>query len=403
MTDPANTLKGSDYSTAYVPDRYSRSIFPYTSWIDGVNLLSGYVAAQGYDRIGASTGHKFPYREGGAFGVAHLKTYVQPAYVNAVKEAFGSQLYKGFIWSQFPSFASVIKRTDMQTESFTYGASGFARARPDAPTMNLGVSLVELREIPGMTRRLRSNAGALVGSAPRGNASIGNFGDAYLEWKFGYDQLIRDLMKVLNLQARLSLRFEQLRRDNGKRVRRGSTLVNNASSTVSAGSGGGAGMAMTTAMSVNYEDVFAISKRIWFAGAFRYFIPPNEINGRDVRGYINALGLGPNINLVYHVTPWTWLFDWFTGLGDAVSNAQLNRDNNCVADYAFIMNHYRQEMRRTLRVTLSNGTQLTSTAGRYIDQKTREGASPYGFGVHASDLNANQIAILAALGISRAF
>jgi hypothetical protein len=401
MTDPLHALKGTDYSTPFVPDKYSRSIFPYTSWIDGVNPLSGYIAAQGYDHIGASTGHPGPpYRAGGAFGVVHLKTFVMPSFVNAVKEAFGSQLYKGYVWSTFPSFASLAVRTNMQTESFTYGATGYARARPDAPIMNLGVSLVELRELPAMTRRLNSAAQNVANGRPLRGA---NAGAAFLEWKFGYDQLIRDLMKLLNVQARLDLRYVQLKRDAGQRVRRGSTIVNDASISTSTGSGGGAGMASTTAMAVNYEDVYSITKRIWFSGAFRYFVPPNEVESRDTRFIRQQLGLGIDANLLYHVTPWTWLFDWFTGLGDAVSNAQLNRDNNTVSDYAYIMNHYRQSHIRTTRWTLSNGTTFGTSAGRYIDQKTREGASPYGFGLHVGDLNANQIAILAALGISRAF
>ena len=404
MTDPLHALKGTDYSTQFVPDKYSRSIFPYTSWIDGVNPLSGYIAAQGYDHIGASTGHPGPpYRAGGAFGVVHHKTFVIPSYVNAVKEAFGSQLYKGYVWSTFPSFASLAVRTNMQTESFTYGATGYARARPDAPLMNLGVSIVELRELPGMTRRLRSTALNVANGRPLRGASGGSIGNAYLEWKFGYDQLIRDLMKLLNIQARLDLRYIQLKRDAGRRVRRGSTIVNDASLAVSSGSGGGAGMASTTAMAVNYEDVFSITKRIWFSGAFRYFIPPCQVDGRDTSRLRSQLGLNLDANLLYHVTPWTWLIDWFTGMGDAVSNAQLNRDDNTISDYAYIMNHYRQSMIRTTRWTLSNGVQFGTSAGRYIDQKTREGASPYGFGLHSGDLNANRIAILAALGISRAF
>jgi hypothetical protein len=116
--------------------------------------------------------------------------------------------------------------------------------------------------------------------------------------------------------------------------------------------------------------------------------------------------------VVWNLLPWSWLIDWFTNIGDIVSNASSNAVDNLTADYAYVMRT--QETVTNYEgwsVVNGTGTPASSTyipAGHYSSYgfnrsitKSRFAASPFGFGTTFNGLSSYQLGIVAALGISR--
>jgi hypothetical protein len=77
-----------------------------------------------------------------------------------------------------------------------------------------------------------------------------------------------------------------------------------------------------------------------------------------------------------------------------------NAAENLVADYAFIGYHQKKRVEITTNTYLRTGVYSTTTRGDYV-VKQRDKANPYGFGFTFDTLSWRQMAILAALGLSR--
>jgi hypothetical protein len=105
--------------------------------------------------------------------------------------------------------------------------------------------------------------------------------------------------------------------------------------------------------------------------------------------------------------PFSWLVDWFTNVGDVVSNVSTLGSSLQLA-YGYIMVEDRWQ--RTvegdygpddyyLRTGTSVRENIKSSVTHY--RKRRLKASPFGFTVSFQDLSMGQKAILTALGLSR--
>lgn len=120
------------------------------------------------------------------------------------------------------------------------------------------------------------------------------------------------------------------------------------------------------------------------------------------------LEMGPE--QIYNLIPFSWLGDWFSNLGDVVSNFASSLEDNLVAQYAYVMLHERKRIERTAFFKTSYKssptgspvlTPLTCKSISTLDSKSRVAANPYGFAVGSGDLSPYRTSILSALGISR--
>jgi hypothetical protein len=147
--------------------------------------------------------------------------------------------------------------------------------------------------------------------------------------------------------------------------------------------------------------------RRWFSGTFIHY--PNKalyglqdnINAR--LGEIDQLfGLSPTPELIWELAPWSWAADWFSNAGEVISNFNSFELHGLVMKYGFIMEEI--SGRETLFMP---GTGLTGVTGPPPDVwndysiKRRKEANPFGFGVGWEGLSLTQLAITAALGITR--
>jgi hypothetical protein len=141
---------------------------------------------------------------------------------------------------------------------------------------------------------------------------------------------------------------------------------------------------------------------VWFSGKFKYYIP-----GLGTSKWVRAkylakqFGLRLNPSVVWNLTPWSWLIDWFSNAGSVISNLQDDVEN-LVAKYAYVMAESTMDYFLWSRAKLAMVTpsQIENTWHYQVKRKSRRTASRYGFNVSSGDLSARQWSILAALKLT---
>jgi len=291
-----------------------------------------------------------------------------------------------------------------------YGAAGWNKFRPTNSGAQIGVALGEIREIPRMLRTTakgfhdlwRSMGGNLKSFGPK------NVANHWLNTQFGWFPFLSDLRDFYDITKNLDTRLKQLRRDNGRWIRRGGTVrksaetevVLNDSTTVgfwpSLAPGLYAGSPPGSRMVTRLNE-----QRIWFRGAFRYWIPgkPDSWQWR-ARAVAQLYGLQPSPSLLWELTPWSWLIDWCADAGDAIANLSSILFDNLCAKYAYVMGTTAQTVTFYGRINSVNGPMSESWTASLV-RKSRVPASPFGFGLTGGDFSARQWSILSALGLTR--
>lgn len=289
------------------------------------------------------------------------------------------------------------------------GTVGWNRFSPGTPLSSLSQFLGELHQLPknpfrmaaGLVRSMRT-AGSKAAGADMLRRSVG---DHYLNWSFGWRPFLNDLEKIANFNERYFRALDQLYRDHGKTVRRRGTISQTSTTTVTEVSGGVnayvSAFAHNRAGTSKRTVSTTVNERFWFSAGFNYRLPSvNDQEGmNNLRQYLMGGGISPSV--IWELTPWSWLADYFTNIGDTLENWEKSRAISLAARYAYVMYKRDVTVRSEHSVTLDTGFQANmSHISRTITQARRV-ASAYGFGFTSGQLNNGQIANLVALGLSR--
>lgn len=280
-------------------------------------------------------------------------------------------------------------------------AKGWNKFKPGKPGANLGQALVELHQIPTIPRWVK------------GLRFYQNLGNNYLNYQFGWRPFLNDLMDGVKSAHTMAKRLAQLRRDNGKWVRRRGIISSDTVVTPISAYGTTSYPLLTSEFYLNpvnpatESQYWHETRKHWFSAAFRYWIPDINEPDWEYNAIVKQLGLYPTPGLVWEVLPWSWLVDWFTNIGDVLDNVSGNAAENLTAKYAYLMSSLTVEKRAEARVTVRTQLPEPQTMTLYSSAKIiwtyklRTAANPFGFGVTYAGLSAKQTMILAALGLSR--
>lgn len=295
-----------------------------------------------------------------------------------------------------------------QSEVAPHFAKGWKRARPGNPAVEAGQWLAELRDLPSIPLRAIARLGWFRG-----------LGSEYLNVHFGWKPFVKDLIGMYETYRDLNKLLSQLVKDNGRGVRRRRKLgdTTDTSSVVTNSSTLAAFMPAISNGALMANSVLTVEtttrERIWFAGRFRYYVPDIGSDQWTRRASLALFGLNPTPSLLWEVLPWSWLVDWFSNVGDVVSNLSTNAVDNLVADYAYIMRE-----KTVSQVASAHGSWVgygapgdpsyywpSGTASAMsvhsVTTKSRDRGTPYGLGLTWDGLSPYQQSILAALGMSR--
>ena len=307
----------------------------------------------------------------------------------------GSSLFSPGKWfsSQGPSTVSVLDGL---------GTTAIARTIPTNPVADSATFIGELRE------GLPSLVGAQVLKRPR----PGSTGSEYLNWQFGIMPLIGDFQKFAKAYKTSDKVLKQLRRDSGRIVRRrysfpdvrilledseaGNSYPHPAlDSNLYAGGG---------VRRIHTE----LRRKTWFSGAYTYYLPKeDDLFGRYSAWLAQAnklLGIRLTPETFWDLTPWSWAVDWFSNTGDVFHNLGAFANDGLLLRWGYIMEETTIVSSYSWSGVVYIDNQPTTISTNEVFTKTwkvRRKATPFGFGLNFSGFTPRQLAIIAALGISR--
>lgn len=365
-----------------------------------------------------------PYKTGGPFKLLRyelirsqhpfnkdVKTVVNPSYYNSSEYRFTE--YGDFSALGLPNtFTS--NELNSRYNSVGFPATPLANYSEEAlnkinPTniskANLALSLAELwREglpsIPGVQSLKRKLRG-------------GSTGGEYLNVEFGWKPVVAEVLNTIKAFEDSVKIYNQLVRDNGRKVRRRATVYRGESkSLVTSNIVRCYPVAWNPRAPLNRQSTAEtrLSTRVWTVGRGSYFIPDIRTEAFKDRLKQEILGARPNLALLYELMPWSWMIDWVSNVGEVIQYHLGPQVSEFVIDYAYLMRHVQKDVTYTMSPyetdSFMNGSSFGAVPGlsarERFETKERIAATPFGFGITLSSLSAKQWAILAALGISKA-
>jgi len=289
------------------------------------------------------------------------------------------------------------------------GTKAIASCSPTSSVVELGAGLRELHQeglpsLPGV-KTWEQRAKLLLAA-----------GDEFLNYEFGWKPLTEEVSSVSNSISHASSVLRQFRADAGKQVRRQFYFpIENSESnqtltpSVAATTGINENSALYGGPEAKCNKQIQIRRKQWFSGCFTYYLPTdNSVWGR-LEGYGDQaqkiLGVNPlTPSALWEVAPWSWAVDWFSDASEFISNLETFDLDGLVMRYGYIM----EETMVTCVYTLENGSGFTKIAPQQVAPlitrtvtKKRRLANPFGFGLDWEGLSPLQLAIAAALGITR--
>jgi hypothetical protein len=242
----------------------------------------------------------------------------------------------------------------------------FNRARPRHKSFSLLRSIAELKDLPLTLRNAWevyskiSNVGLLdVIGDPR------VLGQSYLSSEFGIQPLYRDVVEMISLPAKVSRRVNYLLSREGKSstYRSKFRFEEQQSTTPTFSTPQSSTETLRRKEHRSHREIelrCAINQVIQF--------PDLEVPQlrEDLLRQLSGAELTPSD--VYELVPWTWLIDWFSGLGDYIEALMNVNDDKDLVNYGFLTCECKRYLHcdTLLRVTTHrtryfNGSQTENT------------------------------------------
>jgi hypothetical protein len=114
-------------------------------------------------------------------------------------------------------------------------------------------------------------------------------------------------------------------------------------------------------------------------------------------------GLELSPDTLWNAAPWTWAIDWVSNTGDVISNISDWATDGLVMKWGYVMEHTISKLTYTFdrkpRIYGFDG--YASPLVVFVELKRRKRATPFGFGMSWNSFSPRQLAIAAALGLSK--
>jgi len=289
------------------------------------------------------------------------------------------------------------------------GTTAIARTIPTNPSADVSVFLGEL---------LREGLPSLIGSQFAKSGILTGAAREFLNFEFGIKPVISDVRKIANAVVRSEKILRQLKRDSGRNVRRRYEFAIEPPVVESEGPGYAEAypnppLSWTTGPGYRSFGRAYKTSRSWFSGCYTYHFELGDKSQSWLEEHAQKakylLGIELTPEVLWNLSPWSWLVDWVSNVGDIFHNVSAFADDGLVLRYGYLMNHFKQVHQANIHnlyvyngygnPVLKVGDSLESLYG--VEVKQRIQATPYGFGLSLDGFDLRQWAILGALGISR--
>lgn len=314
------------------------------------------------------------------------------------------------------------QNSTMLANGESFGPQAYARLRPQIERVGGAVAIAELRDLPGMLKTSAKGFHeiwkSLGGHPTNPLMSPKKVADHYLNHQFGWVPFISDINKSIDAYDHGQEYLDQLVKDNNSWVERVRTILkDDGSNDLFYYSSATNGCQPVPSPLNNIGKVFGSTEfrvyqklvtLVWAAGRFKYYRPEFDrslqsfdSNYSTIQRYLDLYGVRVNPSVLWKITPWTWLADWFGNMGDLIQRETDTWLDGVVSKYMYVMHH---QVRNIYSEHYTFGANKLAYAkwSRLIETKQRIPAdTPYGFGLSWGSLSPKQLSILAALGLSR--
>ncbi len=349
---------------------------------------------------------------GGPFESLKLK-YDFPVHGTMTGNAVGGLSYRQYhgdiaafpqhYWGNVPPTDAQLRALSEIDDSVVRGALGtqaISRSIPTQSHASLAQFLIELiREgIPGVLSNFKVEGRVDF---------FRSLGSNYLNVEFGWKPFVADIRQSLEALANQDKILADLTANSGKPIKRQYhfPVVKSTTAVQRAPIGCWPNLDPNYMLQSSHIVTTMTTKETWFNGEFRYRVPDFNKGLEGLRAKARfLLGLELTPAVIWDVAPWTWLTDWFLNTGDILANVSAMSEDDLTMHYGYLMQEYskRIEVSHTGVASRGLGTLPSTITGVLtVNHKTRMGASPYGFGTTWDGFSPRQIAILAALGVTR--
>lgn len=360
-------------------------------------------------------------------GILHVPTDGTPAV-----PAFGNATYA--FGTRPISLLSESERSGLQNRLF-------AATAPNMSTGTLLVTIAELLrgDIPGIIGNFRKMRQRMVKLEARWKqqawftrhdkiSTLSRYaGGEYLNVVFGWKPIIDELANILLVLITLD-RMVYSETNRRKRHWDGphsevSLVTNSVSLQQYPYQGGVAGASLykeATYPSIPFSVPLGTrttqrntSEDYMFSSRYSAIAKPNSASNGFVEKAeetLRRLGLISESTLadLWELTAWSWLIDWVFTIGHSINNAATYSPitGKHSVDYAYLTTQIIQSEETTWKVTSqpSSTKSLVPIKGGgklYSRSRTRDRATPFGFGTQLASLSSGQFAILVALGLAK--
>lgn len=272
---------------------------------------------------------------------------------------------------------------------------------PTKPAVEALVSLGEL-----------VTEGKLFG-VPGGSLSKADPGGEFLNYQFGISPVLADAGAFNEGIQNYDKILAQYKRDAGRRIRRRTQrrlVEDTEATTVSTttypiGADGKSFPPYCISTSGRSLTTTTKTKRyVWYSGAFEYYIP-EEISrlAELVLEWNRVYGIIPDPARMWELLPFSWLIDWFSNSGNFLRHVFLQTSEGATQTYGYVMCETHVETTWTYRglFRVNGALQPDTITMRSTDVlRQRERVIPFGPSATGLELNARQLAILAALAVA---
>lgn len=373
------------------------------TWVNGGNLYYPVSPAWTYvDDCLDETHPGPPYKSGGPCAISHARCsdssptvmlekkpyrYSVTCYTNIGGALFGSDTdpASGYSWLS-------------TAQASSYGPTGWNKFKPGKPKAELAVFLAELRDFKHLFKIAVSKL-----------YQLRHIANLHLAIQFGWRPLLNDLRKFYKTFSDCDKVMQYLLRNNNRWVHRGGIVEETSDSKMWSNAAVYMQPILPSPFYLTSSPTphpISVKRHhiAWFEASFRYFIPDIGTKSWKDRTIRKLYGLDVTPAVVWELIPWSWCVDWFTNLGDCLSNLSTGLVENLDRAYAFVMLtstvNYTADLYQIFKT--DNGTVgVAMNAQRSWERKSRANALPFLLDLSDALLSLRQISILGALGIQR--
>lgn len=159
--------------------------------------------------------------------------------------------------------------------------------------------------------------------------------------------------------------------------------------------------------SASFHGSIVSTEKYYFTGAYSYLLSEDDSFFGRMERYAQLanklVGIRFTPDVLWELTPWSWLADWEANIGVNITNATALGQDNLVLRWGYLM-------RKTTLKHYASSSLLTSYSGWSgsihnsfkFTSKERVRATPFGFGLNPGGFTDHQWSILGALGLTKA-